>query len=145
MTTLAWRAGVLAADSQGTIGGTIVPGACRKVWRSDDGRLIGVTGETAQWAVLVRILLAGATVGDLPKVTDARVVVVHADGRVIVHEGESWYDCGDAPYLAWGSGMDSALGAMAVGASAKRAVEAAISCDVNSGGDVQYVSLRRPK
>lgn len=51
----------------------------------------------------------------------------------------------DAKYLALGSGQLIAYGAMYMGANAAKAVEAAITHDHNTGGKIQTISLAKVK
>lgn len=68
---------------------------------------------------------------------NAEILVVHDDGRVYYC---GWGGCPqDVPdYAAIGSGSEYAVGAMHMGASAIRAVEAAICHDSNSGTCIYY-------
>ena len=144
MTTLVYRDGVLAADSQAGIGPYQVPGTTRKVGTLRDGRLVAFVGSCAGGANFIRWLNAGSP-NDPPRLgRDTVVVVVNLDGTVLVHEDEGVFDGNDAPFLAWGSGLAPALGALHVGASAVEAVKAATLVDSASGGPVQSVRLKTP-
>lgn len=140
MTTLVFRDGELAADSRTTTGGTIDPGHSVKVRALPDGRLVGVTGQTAEAQRFVRWLEAGAH-DEAPTLDDSRVVVVSLDGHIAVHEAAGWYEAAGSDFYAWGSGAAAALGALHVGASAADAVRAATFVDPHSGGPVRVLSL----
>jgi hypothetical protein len=141
VTTIAYRDGVLAADTLITAGG-IRCGSEIKVKRL--GRLLygscgscGLTDKVEGW---IRAGMKGdrpplkvgeATGSVYVFMPDERIVWMHEDGDTVL----------TAPYWAAGSGEKFALGAMAYGASAEEAVKAAIMHDTGSGGAVTV--LRR--
>lgn len=140
MTTLVYRAGVLAADSRTTSGDVIEPGAWPKVGRLKDGRAWGYCGNTADAMAFVRALNEGGA----EKMGDATLVVI-GDVLEVFEEGGSYVAPADVPFMAWGSGRAAALGALYVGASAHDAVVAACQVDSNSGGPVQSLQCGRAK
>lgn len=141
MTTIAYRDGVLAADSlitSGTMrcGHEIKVKALGKLLYGSCGSC-GLTDKVEAW-------MRSGMVGDRPPLKvgeaagsvfvfmpDDRIVWMHEDGDTVIR----------APYWAAGSGERFALGAMAHGASAEEAVKAAIAHDTVSGGEVTV--LRR--
>lgn len=134
MTTIAYRDGVLAADSQSNSGrGLIVPGSAKKVHAIADGRLVAFSGAFAEGVAFVRALEKGLT--ELPVLNETTVLIVQMDGSLILHEGETWHEQ-DGEFYAMGTGAAAALGAMHAGADAVKAVEAACKVDPNSGGRV---------
>jgi ATP-dependent protease HslVU (ClpYQ) peptidase subunit len=137
MTTLVWRAGVLASDSRTCIGDVIQPGAWPKVGRLDDGRAWGYCGNTADATVFIAALNAGTAA----KLGDATLVVIGEHIEVFEDEG-SFRVPPSTEFMAWGSGRAAALGALYVGADARAAVEAACQVDANSGGPVQSLTVR---
>lgn len=143
MTTIAYRDGVLAADSLTTRGGTI-DGHVRKIDRRDDGLLIAATGSLAYNSMFRAWALAGMA-GDPPKSPNEDAgggtgVLFWPDGRVEFYEAEGRFSL-DAPYHAIGCGFQIALGAMFAGADAETAVRAAVAHDTCTGGEV--IVLRR--
>jgi hypothetical protein len=140
MTTVAYRAGVLAADTRGTINGWITPAADRKVFKLADGRLLGFTGSFER-AYPFKEWLEGGGKGDKPDLSDSRAIVIQKRGPRLIYEGAGWYE-EESPFGAWGSGMPAALAALHMGASAIEAVKIAMLVDNNSGGRVISVSLR---
>jgi ATP-dependent protease HslVU (ClpYQ) peptidase subunit len=142
MTTLVYRAGVLAADSRWTVNDTIVPGDAVKVRKIDDGRLVGFTGAVASSRKFISRLESGE--GELPELTDACVVVVSADGKLTVYEADGSYSADDADFYAWGSGIQAALAVLHTGVSAEEAVRIACLVDSRSGGPVRSVKLDKP-
>jgi ATP-dependent protease HslVU (ClpYQ) peptidase subunit len=138
VTTLVYRAGVLAADSRTTTGDVIEPGAWPKIGRLKDGRAWGYCGCTTSAMTFVRVLDAG---GD-EKCGEATVVVI-GDTIEVFDDGGSYLVPPAAPFMAWGSGRAAALGALYVGASAHDAVVAACQVDTGSGGPVQSLECGR--
>lgn len=135
MTTVAYRDGVIASDSQVSSGDTIVgfTPKCGII----NGVLYGFSGAMALGQAFEAWLRRGMN-GDPPAMEKsglaAKGLVVH-DGIILSWESGGW-DRLHAPYYAIGSGRDHALAAMAVGACAVKAVEAACKHDVWSGGPI---------
>ncbi|MBZ9873080.1 hypothetical protein LB542_19725 [Mesorhizobium sp. BR1-1-9] len=131
MTTVAYRDGILAADSRGTCSGWIQPGRETKLFRLIDGRAAGVTG---QWAIAAKLLkwIESDRSESQPE-GDARVVVIGKKIEVF-EDGHSYIEA--AKFMAWGSGMPPALGALHAGASAVEAVRIAGLVDTLTGGRV---------
>ena len=138
MTTIVYRAGVLASNTRMSSGDWIGTGRAVKVRRLDDGTLIGFTGNYAVASVAADQVAAG---GEIPKTGDgARVIRIKSDGSIVIFEDDAKHDLSGADFYAWGSGSIPALGALYAGASAEDAVRIAMLVDPNTGGDV--VSVR---
>lgn len=131
MTTIVYRDDILAADSRGSCSGWIQPGKETKLFRLSDGRAAGVTG---QWAVARKLLswVESDQSTDQPD-GDARVIAVGKKIEVF-EDGHSYIE--NAKFMAWGSGMPPALGALHAGASAVEAVRIASLVDPSTGGKV---------
>lgn len=142
MTTVAWKDGMLAADSRATGAGGMVN--VQKVFSLPDGRAVGFSGDLSASLQFVEVLKAGA-----PEKFKARgdfiAAVMDIDGSVLI------YESGKVPiqihdkFYAIGSGGMAALGAMACGKSAKEAVKIAARFDENTGGHVNYVYAKRKR
>lgn len=135
MTTIAWRDGILAADSRATNGDWMLPGVERKIFPLPNG-VAAISGSLAEAFKLLHWVENGQK-GPQPG-GKVRVVVMTLDGSVRVYEDEYWYD-EPGPFGAYGSGFPAALGAMHAGASAAEAVRCAGLVDPNSGGPVHWV------
>jgi len=140
MTTIAYRDGVLAADTQITSGNNARCGDVIKIGECPDGAWWGYSGDTqqqeafAEWA-------SGSRDAQPAKWDGAGVgILCTADTRVREWWGGGWIEV-TSPYHAWGSGERIARGAMAAGADAERAVSIAIEIDPETGGSVTV--LRR--
>lgn len=138
MTTIAFRDGLLAADGRMTYGDTIFTDKTRKIHRLSDGALFALCGDVSYVQPMLDALEDDEV--DLPEVADGSsftAVIVEKDGKVRIYEGRGGYIALDAPYYAFGSGEEYAIGAMDMGASAEEAVRVACGRDLGSGGDIQ--------
>lgn len=139
MTTVAYRDGVVACDTGVTNSGVFV-GACAKAGRIGD-LLWGTCGNTAPCKAFRDWLVSGAP-GECPAFPPGAKAegFVVVDGRIV-----TFYDIGPdvitADFYAIGSGATIALGAMAHGASAERAVEIACQLDTSSRAPVLRFAL----
>jgi len=143
MTTIAYKDGVLAADTL-CVNGHIRSGFVTKIIRGPNGELGGAAGN-AGYNRLFQDWVAGGRVGDapIPKQDDEcrdLGFVVLPDGVIEQHEPEG-LNLIRADMYAAGSGRNVAQGAMAAGASAEEAVRIAIGLDCYSGGEITV--LRR--
>lgn len=139
MTTIAYRNGVMAADTLIT-SGPMRAGQCIKVGRAPDGTMGGCAGSLAASSELLAWLHAGAE-GSPPKTDDdVDGIVVRPDRSIFYWSGKVLSPVA-AEFVAFGSGERYAMGAMAAGADAHRAVEVAIELDTASGGEITVVRL----
>ena len=133
MTTIAYRDGVLAADSLVCVSGWKQPHRAAKLHRMQDGTVCGMTGDLAPASSFIRWLDTGE--GDKPPMTDARVIHMQHGGRLRVYEDGGYFDL-DCEFTAFGSGSPAAQAAMHMGADAARAVEIAALLDDSTGGEI---------
>lgn len=143
MTTIAYRAGALAADT------LLTPdmGRITKIGRNPSGDIAGAAGSVSICQRWMRAFIRGdeemptlkSVTGD--KNDDSTVLVIRKGTRNV----EYWEADGlvewDAPFYAIGSGWKVAMSALEAGASAKRAVEIACKYDNGTGGDVEVLKL----
>jgi 20S proteasome alpha/beta subunit len=141
MTTIAYRDGVLAGDTQVTCGSTI-DGYVAKVFRK--GRLLYTTTGDSGLGDRFRQWVESGMEGDAPEMKDgdanANGLLFPGGDRVVWRYDKVWATH-HAPFFAYGSGSTIALGAMYAGATAEEAVRAAATRDTNTGGEV--IALRR--
>lgn len=143
MTTIAYRDGVMAADTLLTSGHSNRDGFATKAFLIGS-LLVAWAGSCPRGQAFVDWIRSGAPEGREPSLGDekgAAILIVMPDDQFITvtHGGwERWR----APYAALGMGSDYALGAMAFGADAESAVRAALRHECMSGGDVTVI--RRP-
>jgi ATP-dependent protease HslVU (ClpYQ) peptidase subunit len=150
MTTIAFRDGLVAADSALSNGNTITIGATKIAKRPSDGAIIAATGSSAYNAAFMRWALADEPDEKQPKRPDDNTrALIYKAGTIWIFESTepSPPYQHDAPYYAAGSGMDFAIGAMAMGATAEQAVEVAVKHDAYTRGPIIVLSegLRMPE
>lgn len=139
MTTIAYRHGILAADTRMIHGSAIIAENIIKIVRRDDGAMCGGAGDCAWVQAFHRWFLDGEH-DDPPVVEENSKGVIVKKRKPI----EYFEPCGTvefrAPYFAFGSGKEFALGAFWAGASAADAVRAAMQFDPGTGGRVVTLS-----
>lgn len=138
MTTIAYRDGVLAGDTQITCGATI-DGWTQKVFRK--GPILYATTGCSGLGDAFRAWVEGGLVGDAPAMkregddAEASGYIFPGGDRVVWRYNSVWASH-RAPFFAYGSGAEIALGAMLAGASAEEAVKLAAERDTNTGGEI---------
>ena len=146
LTVIAYRDGIMAADS-GSFSGCCVFPYARKLARGPDGTLYGIAGRLSE-ASFFLAWVDGGCVGEAPKARIVDDVAGTSSFRVVRvrrGSGPEYVDAYgvqpflDAPYLAEGAGEDFALGAFHAGASAIQAVEAAIAHCQHVAGPVRSI------
>lgn len=143
MTTIAYRDDVLAADTQITCGGTI-DGWAQKAFRK--GRLLYATSGSSGLGDRFASWVSGGMQGDAPCLKgegdkDGGHGYLFPGGDRVVWRYDDVWATHRAPFFAYGSGAEIALGAMLAGASAEEAVRAAAERDIATGGEITV--LRR--
>lgn len=148
MTTVAFRDGILAFDSRvsdydahvgwcnkGRMTKTLIMAAC------------GLTDDieaAMDWIEKTGGKISAKSEFDLhEREVECEILTVDKEGKVTFYGTRLYPTTMDAPYFAIGSGSPYALGAMANGATAKQAVEAAIKHDLFSGGHIRHLSVER--
>lgn len=144
MTTIAYRDGVLAADSQLTRAG-VIQGHVKKILKTPQGYLVGACGtyirclQFLNWALLddwdnpVQI--------ENERDTTFSGIVVNPKGWIHDYDDTGVMYRVRAPWYSMGSGWLVAAGRMDGGGTAEEAVRSAIKWDINSGGKVCKVQL----
>lgn len=151
MTTVAWDGKTMAADKQMTLGNMRHSNIQGKILRGEYHGLPALfagAGTKVYSAAVIEWLAAGMPAEhkpEMPETPDSfTVVVVTEPGLYLYVDSLRPIPLGPCKY-AIGTGEDYARGAMAAGASAKRAVEIACTFDVNSGMGVDTLTLGRAK
>jgi len=140
MTTIVYRDGVLAADSQCQAEGYCQPGFVTKIWRIRYWLVAG-TGDMDRIEAFRRWVESGMHVAP-PEMGETSSGIIIEPGDLVREfgpVGEATRNV--APFHAWGTGMPVALGALYMGATAERAVEIAMLVDPGSGGATQALRL----
>lgn len=142
VTTIAYRDGVLAADSLATIGDTKAHGSYQKIRRIGD-YMVGAAGSVAASEEFINWLLKHGDDDDLPPKGQYSALVIDAKGRVREIESGSILPVPrNAKFYSIGSGAPYALAAMYAGASAAEAVKIAAKIDTSTGLPVKILVLK---
>jgi ATP-dependent HslUV protease subunit HslV len=147
LTTIAYKDGMMAGDT-GVCSDRVITASIRKVSRNGNGDLCAAAGGLS-WAMSFHDWFNAGEKGDHPPPeendswTDTGLIV-RADGSMWLYESDGRYRI-NAEYYALGSGREFAFGAMAVGATAEQAVQAAMRHDTHTNGDVDVVRLVEPR
>jgi len=138
MTTIAYRDGVLAADTQLTMN-DCVDGTQVKIVQK--GPVKAAASGTAAMCQQFRDWFLAGMVGDPPPAQHAQNgdwnywgMLFHGE-TILCWQAPGWVRI-VAPYFSCGSGADFASGALAHGASAAEAVRAAMQHDTSTGGEI---------
>jgi len=146
VTIIAYDGKTLAADRMCMRGDTI--STVTKLWFNGEHEAIAVSGNFAVGAQMRRWYEGSRDVAgpEWPTPNDKleHTVMVVADEL-----GARYYESGGPPepievcekFAAWGVGREAALGAMAMGADARRAVEIASEWVMGCGRGVDYVHV----
>lgn len=138
MTTIATDGKSMAGDGQAEIAETIMVSNRRKVYRTDEGVIIGCAGNSVD---AKRFRAWFGTKGPKPRFKSIQALVLYPSGKLEYWNEEMEPTEMTAP-AAIGSGMDFALGAMGAGASPAEAVKIAATRDPFSGGDITVEHLQ---
>lgn len=137
MTTIAFKGGVMAADTRTTAGTTIVPGRATKVLKLHDGSLIGGAGNADECYLLAKAVEHGYPT---PELEHCEALHVRTDGSLWEYQGKTWVKV-NSEFYAIGTGWVPACVAMRFGADARTAVQTAMEFDSHTGGDVDVIAL----
>jgi len=139
MSVVVWDGRTLAADRQMVCAGLRI--AVSKIRRLNDGTLLGITGTHETGLAMFRWYENGAKREEWPDVQSGkhwtRLIVVRPDGAVGFYEQQPEFQPLLEPFTAWGAGRDFAIGAMAMGADARKAVEITNRFSVDCGMGVE--------
>lgn len=142
MTTIAYRDGVIAADSRTTFKSFVDSDKVKKLFKLPDGAVVGLSGDWAAGMRMLKALRKAVKDGtkELPSVRGKfHALLACPNGDAFFYEDQDWTNLQEYKYdyYAIGSGVYYALSAMDVGATATEAVAIGIKRDIYSGGKVQ--------
>ena len=140
MTTIAYDGITLATDSLIT-SGSLKFGYCEKIFKLKKGRYLACAGSLEILPLVVAWFNGGPEVDlvDTDKITG---IVVNGDGSAMDISNELRVFPACIPWSG-GTGEEIAMTAMRCGKNAAEAVAMACELDINSGGDVQSVKIRK--
>jgi ATP-dependent protease HslVU (ClpYQ) peptidase subunit len=143
MTTIAYKAGVMAGDKMASEGNSKV-GVTTKIFKRN-GHLVGFSGRSDTAHLLLWWFERGAKEEEWPDPydddTDCSMIVVTPDGKVLFYERFPIPIRMENEFCAIGSGRDFALAAMELGCDPEKAVEVACRLDAYSGNGIDVLCL----
>ena len=138
MTTIAYNRGEICCDSQSTVGGLACKAKMKAIKTATHVYMIA--GNFAQGMAYIDWLKIGGPISDVESPKLSKTSVIQMDlktGKCVEWEDDVPLPVEDR-IMAWGSGGNIALGAMAAGADVYGAVNIACKWDAYSGGRAQY-------
>lgn len=143
MTTIAYRDGIMAADTATWDCNGVYFTRATKIIRLNNGRILGGAGSRS---MLIRVACWADGNGDKPSPDDDvsvdRFMGIVAENDKFFYIDSSLVEMRQyGSFIAIGSGRELALGAMAMGASAEDAVTVAIQFDCKSRGPVDIMKV----
>lgn len=144
MTVIAWDGKILAADKQSTYGDAARTGT--KLFKITDSEIVAFCGGAAMSLKILEWYKNGENKDTWPQEMQdsddwSQMIVVN-------NKNIYWYDRLpyqlklEDPFMAWGRGMEFAIGAMAMGATAIQAVEIASKYCEGCGMGIDYAEVR---
>jgi hypothetical protein len=144
MTVIAYRDGVMVADTQMQLGA--IKSRCEKIAKKN-GHLIGLSGNECP-PLSVFMAAFGKKDEEARKLVGAfkfNALVVTPKGELQFWDSSMTFEPLLTDFYAIGSGSEVAIGAMEMGASSRRAVMAAIKWCSGCGGPVTTLRLSARK
>lgn len=147
MTTIVFRDGIMAADTRAYSGHPTPIGEKQKIYRLDDGSLLGVSTTKPGLSETFRNWINDGSDYDKVPINpgpdlNLTAILVNTKGEVYYYHDDVW-PSGPiyAKYYAIGSGDQYAYGALSCGASAEAAVAVASQHDPWTGDKIQKIPL----
>lgn len=147
MSIVCWDGKTLVTDRQATVAGHKF--AVTKSKQLSDGTILAWTGEHGKGLILAQWYEAGAKAEKWPEFQNendwCRLIVVTPNGEVFDYEQQPVAMKVEEPVFAFGAGRDFALGALAMGATAREAVEIVcrLSDSCGCGIDEYHVNFKQ--
>lgn len=125
MSVVAWDGRTLAADKQSVAASKL--STCTKIRKIKNGEVLAWTGDMDKGLLLAKWYEDGANPEQWPEFQKDKErwcrLIVAFRGNVKIYEQQPVSMRFEDAFSAWGAGQDFAIGAMAMGADAKKAVE----------------------
>ncbi len=144
MTTIATDGKTMAGDGRVTVENLIYHDEFQKIFRLNDGRIVGVSGLARTTIQFVEWLNDPNEPNKYPT-NDFEAMVIDGSGKIDIYGNDEknhkplTFPCGPA---AIGSGGEYALVAMDAGLSPKEAVKAAAKRDTGTGGKIRTMTVK---
>jgi len=143
MSVVAWDGKTVAADRRACIADAAM--TTTKIWKMADGLIVATTGDCSFGIAMLQWWKDGAQAKKWPpfQATDdwARLIIFDPLTKPYCYERQPVKQVVEDPFMAWGSGRDFALGAMAMGATAFEAVAVASRFNVYCGNGIDAFDL----
>lgn len=141
MTTIAYKNGILAADSAVTIN-NMYAGKVNKITYDEEKKVaIGISGNMFVSTLVDKIVAyMNGELEKPPEFEDTDILIVK-DGKVYVYQGEHYPVLLESDFASIGSGSQIAMGAMAAGATAEEAVSIASEMDVFTRKPINVIKI----
>jgi hypothetical protein len=138
LTILAWDGKIFCADRMASSSG--MPFCVTKIFKIDVG-IIGIDGVMDIGLSLIEWIKAGANPKEYPECQKnndryAHALLITPKLEILRYERQPYPIKVEEPYFAAGSGRDYAMAAMAMGKSAREAVELACRFDIDCGNGI---------
>lgn len=140
MSTVVYKAGIVAADTLAERHEWLVPGRVTKIQLIGEVVFAGV-GDHSLCEGARRHFEEHRDLNGFDLEEHARVILICKGHLPVIRERKYSFSEAAASYYAWGSGSVVAMGAMLAGADAKQAVEIAMQLDPWTGGEVDVIDL----
>jgi|DEB19_MinimDraft_2_1074335.scaffolds.fasta_scaffold70073_1 ATP-dependent HslUV protease subunit HslV len=138
MTTIAYRDGIIAADTLTTSSGGILSRASVKI--GGRGGVLWCTSGDSAWGKAFRDWISTGMKGEVERPEEGSGATIFLpNGDIVVYHINGYELRLGLPFWAEGSGADFAIGAMQVGATAEQAVAAAMAWDHRTGGEIKVL------
>lgn len=141
MTTIAYRDGIMAADTQLTTADRIF--RTEKILRLPDGSLFAGAGGFTD-VIKVRTWVADGCPDEMPELSenaDIECLWVKPDGSIFLLDKEMELMAVCSEYISIGTGSQYALAAMYMGANAENAVQVACEFDPSTSKPIKLYNL----
>lgn len=138
ITVIAWDGSTLAADSLGCINGRRVDPPFKKIREVRQNVFAAISGGAGAASKFFKWAQEGANPDDWPSFSGGGAFLLIENGIGTAYDEDGAANTVDAPF-AFGVGGDLAMGAMAAGANAIKAVEIAVRYSVDCGAPINHL------
>lgn len=149
MSMIVYKDGVMAADTQSSVGDMIVSTSAKKIHRLPDGSLLGYAGRVDRGQEFLRWAKGGYKDDDKPAACadehDFHGAVVLPSGAPVLYNHDfSYMDASDLGWVALGVGFEFAFALHTLGWTAEQIIAHAIKHCEGVGGIVYALRLEHP-
>ena len=145
MTTIVYKDGILAADTQLTTGD--IKSRIRKIHRLPSGQVAAAAGVISDWPLFFEWLAKAENKAKaIPKLSKGfEMIVIEPDGKVGYYNSKCLYFEIDDPIYTNGSGWAFARAGLMCGLTPKKAVELASELDTGTNNLVDVYDVKKKR